>query len=115
MNSTFGPDCSLKCNCNGQKCHPITGHCLFDSSEQDQVLPDQTPQDITTLPLLKIYPLASSAQYACEHNQNAVKTRWFFDTKANLSVSDDIFEPGDENSVNTSNLTPGIAYKLQNF
>jgi hypothetical protein len=60
--------------------------------------------DITTFPLLSIYPLAS-AQYACEGVQNAVKARWFFDTRANLSAAD-LFEPNfEENSV--SNLTPG--------
>jgi hypothetical protein len=67
-------------------------------------MPDNDLMDISNFPLLKIYPLAS-AQYACENSQNSAKTRWFFDTRANLSAAD-LFEPNfDENSV--SNLTPG--------
>ncbi|KAI6183937.1 Immunoglobulin domain protein [Aphelenchoides bicaudatus] len=94
-----------KCDCNGQRCNPITGDCLFGAaSDQFQHLPDQDLLDISSFPLLKIYPLAS-AQYACENAQNSVKTRWFFDTRANLSAID-MFEPKfEDNSV--SSLNPG--------
>lgn len=105
VNGTYGLDCTLKCDCNGQRCNPINGQCLNGNHViEQQVLPDSVLPDISTLPLLKIYPLAS-AQYACENTQSSVKTRWFFDTRANLSAVD-LFEPNfDENSV--SNLTPG--------
>jgi hypothetical protein len=61
-------------------------------------MPDQDLPDISSLPLLNIYPLAS-AQYACEKSQNSAKTRWFFDIRSNLS---DIFDTNsDDNSVST--------------